>query len=780
MDVSWDTDVMMGIGNVLGYRRMNSNIRAALMRLGVKTDADCKLSIQVRSPDTYVPIPGKINVWSTMFESSGMPSLFIENIRKADALVVPSQFCADIFRPHVNTPIFVVPLGVDESLFTMVRRTPPKDRPFRWLWVGARNTRKGWNAISEVWEMDGPRGRMIDNPDLELYIKTVSDRLSIERYKNMFSDSRLIGDVEMVQIYHSAHAFVLPTMCEGFGLCVDPSTLLHTPQGVMPISEIQVGDQVLTRKGWRLVLGKIAHESQRLKIRAVGASVTVSPEHPFLSLPRRSCPRKYYDKHKDEQPQWVRADALRKGDFVAVPRPPWTNPLPEILDLAEWTRDRNVACDTQRIWMTHGFSSKTNGRLSIAVISQRYGVSKGVAENATRLATGRYTRRQRPRKNTQAQRLAVILREIDYTVPEPEQIPRFIPLDADLLKCLGWYLAEGDNLGSSGVSFSLGGHEQETADWLVAFFHKRFGLNAWMQHPTGKNVIRIAISSSILSSLFSQLCGIGAKYKKLHEILSRSATSLGPLLCGYIQGDGTRNRNSYGYRWHTASEQLAWQLRMILAAAGIHSRLNKTCRNGRDIWIGATSGDAAMRFEEWAGLRMDGLRPNRQPTQTALVREHELLVPIKSITSLNSSTVMDIEVEDTHEFIGDGFVLHNTALEAMSTALPCVLPLHTGLVEFANSQVCYPLRFGESKLIIDSPILQRGGKFLAQVFPVDPEDLYRQMWHVMDRYSQALIIGFFAKNRAAQFSWSQSALKLMEALRSLKDDQNTGIMAKAS
>lgn len=339
MDICWNTDVMQGIGNMLGYRRMNANLKNAMVKLGVGIDLGSDLCVQVRSPDTYAPMPGKINVWMTMFESTGMPPLFIENLRKADILIVPSEFCAEAFRPHVNVPIFVVPLGVDASVFAPVRRTFPKDKPFRWLWVGARNTRKGWNAILETWKMDGPRGKLADNPDVELYLKTVDDNLSVQKQKNAILDSRLVGDAELAQIYQSAQALAFPTMAEGFSL---------------------------------------------------------------------------------------------------------------------------------------------------------------------------------------------------------------------------------------------------------------------------------------------------------------------------------------------------------------------------------------------------------------------------------------------------------TPLEAMSTALPCVLPLHTGLTEFATPEVCFPVKYGQIELAIDSPALQRAGSFMAPVFPVDPEDLYRQMWNVMDRYSQALVVGYYASKRAAQFSWGRSAMELLSVLRGMKDDKNAGIMREAS
>ena len=246
MHIHWNTDVMMGIGNMLGYRRLNINLRNAMMRLGTVLDADSEVSVQVRSPDMYAPVPGKINAWFTMFESSGMPSFIIENLKKADALIVPSKYCVEIFRPHTEVPIFVVPLGVDPSLFTLVKRSYPKDRPFRWLWIGAKNTRKGWNAVIDVWNMDGPRGKMVENPGLELYLKTTDDDLTIQHQKNAHLDTRLIGDKELVGLYHSAHAFVFPTMSEGYGLtaaeamatglpCVTP---LHT--GIVDFANAQI------------------------------------------------------------------------------------------------------------------------------------------------------------------------------------------------------------------------------------------------------------------------------------------------------------------------------------------------------------------------------------------------------------------------------------------------------------------------------------------------------------------------------------------------------------
>jgi glycosyltransferase involved in cell wall biosynthesis len=102
-----------------------------------------------------------------------------------------------------------------EPFFSFKSRKNPlrAGKKFRYLWVGAPNTRKGWKEAIHVWE----RGGFHENRMAELYMKTtVMGRM--EKLDNVILDARDVSRDELLRIYHRAHCFLFPTRGEGFGL----------------------------------------------------------------------------------------------------------------------------------------------------------------------------------------------------------------------------------------------------------------------------------------------------------------------------------------------------------------------------------------------------------------------------------------------------------------------------------------------------------------------------------------------------------------------------------
>ena len=154
-------------------------------------------------------------------------------------------------------------LGVDPLQFPYFQRERSAHQPFRFLWVGAPNPRKGFQLALGAWTLWLRSGRMPH--DVELYMKssgTEEDR--VVRFKaalqmrgtdaempstpldraraiaegraafDFFDEANVSKDApihpcvlfdtrdysadQMRQLYHSAHAFVLPSVGEGWGL----------------------------------------------------------------------------------------------------------------------------------------------------------------------------------------------------------------------------------------------------------------------------------------------------------------------------------------------------------------------------------------------------------------------------------------------------------------------------------------------------------------------------------------------------------------------------------
>ena len=109
---------------------------------------------------------------------------------------------------------------------------------------------------------------------------------------------------------------IFPTWCPG---CLLPEELIHTQDGLWPIAKIGVGDKVLTHTG------KFEQVSETYKHKYNGdiyqitancfGTVSLTPEHPVLSVKRQDEKRN----NKDFTSYWIRADQLKKGDYVVFP-----------------------------------------------------------------------------------------------------------------------------------------------------------------------------------------------------------------------------------------------------------------------------------------------------------------------------------------------------------------------------------------------------------------------------------------------------------------------------
>lgn len=227
----WATEYE-GIGNSYGYSVHNAQARAALEAAGVRMDAGSPLAVHVAPAHLFRPIPGKVNVLYMAWETEELPGGHRLGMERADALVVTASFLVDVARrAFPGKPVYLCHLGVDTQMYGWRRRERPVGRPFRFLWVGAPNARKGWELALRAWRaFEGERR-------CELYLKTTMTEC-VERRGNVVFDSRNLSKEEMAALYQSAHAFVFPSFGEGFGLTMAEAMSTGLPVIYTPWSSL--------------------------------------------------------------------------------------------------------------------------------------------------------------------------------------------------------------------------------------------------------------------------------------------------------------------------------------------------------------------------------------------------------------------------------------------------------------------------------------------------------------------------------------------------------------
>ena len=157
----------------------------------------------------------------------------------------PCRFSKRVFdKAYPKVPVYVCPEGINPDVFKFHERSKPaKTERFRFLFLGAAVNRKGLSITGTCFNQWRDSGTMPDNA--ELYIKTsgldntrIREVHTIEYDKTgnggkisprVIIDSRNLPESEIVNLYNTAHAFILPSHGEGWGLTLTEAMATGLP-----------------------------------------------------------------------------------------------------------------------------------------------------------------------------------------------------------------------------------------------------------------------------------------------------------------------------------------------------------------------------------------------------------------------------------------------------------------------------------------------------------------------------------------------------------------------
>jgi glycosyltransferase involved in cell wall biosynthesis len=149
---------------------------------------------------------------------------FRKRIRKIEKIyrlptikIAVSQALRDILEPLYGTPCYVVPNGVDTSLFKPPPGNPSPGGPLRILSVGAMDVAlKGIDDVLEAVRILKQGGVPVEFTRVSLSPPTETEKKSglVDRYLTGLSES------EMAAVYQETHILISPSLGEGFGLPV--------------------------------------------------------------------------------------------------------------------------------------------------------------------------------------------------------------------------------------------------------------------------------------------------------------------------------------------------------------------------------------------------------------------------------------------------------------------------------------------------------------------------------------------------------------------------------
>ena len=255
MEVSWIFR-NNGIGNAFGYSTMEQRMVEALDRNGLIFNPEAKILVHF-IPFPYLQIRRfRRNVLFSMFEFDRISSQWTPHLRKPELILVPSTHNKRVISEATPRPVEVCPAGVDSEVYRFKERE--HSNPFVFLYVGAKNPRKGTHCVAKAWTLWNERyPELADQSILIMKETEVGVTRELRQVtKNAYVDTRVLpldeqSAVEqdlpsLVSLYHYAHCFLFPTMGEGFGLTLAEAMSTGLPCIYTPWSGTEdIGEEIL-------------------------------------------------------------------------------------------------------------------------------------------------------------------------------------------------------------------------------------------------------------------------------------------------------------------------------------------------------------------------------------------------------------------------------------------------------------------------------------------------------------------------------------------------------
>lgn len=430
-----------------------------------------------------------------------------------------------------------------------------------------------------------------------------------------------------------------------YPMCFHPETPVLTNEGLKPISDVKVGDMVIQQDGsWTPIKDKTFRqciEGELVSIRIAGDNrpLRVTENHEILVLKNPSgCHKRggrCREKQKviaDNKPIWVRAKDIERSDFVVWPIPKFERDK-IVLDLAGLGLSQFQHEGRQYVV----FDARTSQEQLDARFTDRY-------KNIARDYPGN------PRTIYGAKGKLPVRR-----------FPRFVTLDDDLARFLGWYTAEGSARNAE-IKLSLCADEMDIAKWCGEYAKRVFGATFSISPEKGSNGISVYINSKILSVLVKGLIPGHAQTKRIPtEIFHSRTETVHAYLKGLLGGDGHLRKGEYAFV--TSSGGLAYDVRLLLLSIGVCSSISyrevgkyKASIRGREIHSGLSF--TICIFGQWLDKLLDVA--SDRPTRAYIIHGDFMYIPVRQVARESyNGLVYDISLNTDPSFLTT-CVVHNS------------------------------------------------------------------------------------------------------------------------
>jgi ribonucleoside-diphosphate reductase alpha chain len=400
--------------------------------------------------------------------------------------------------------------------------------------------------------------------------------------------------------------------------CMPPDQEVLAEDGYLPISEIKIGDLVVThRNRLRPVVRKFEREAEEplyiIRPKKIGYDdLRVTGDHKVYII-RSEWVNKHKSRdglHLQQEPDWIPAKEIKPGDYVAVAYNSEECP-PNIISLRDYIPEYETQDDKLFKATTRGYHGY---------------VSDGGTHN---------------------------------------KINDRLVLDGELCYLFGRWLGDGcvtHRTGTdipSGIKFVFSLDEKNEATKVARIIEAKFGIEGSIKLSSTERWYDLWVNSMPIGEFFKAFLGCYSHSKLLPDQLIHLPAELAlELLHGLFSADGYVSDNKLGIA--LSNRTLAVQIHQLLLRMGyLFSIRENTHRLGRvpAYRVQATANECAPLFERFFGVQAPehnvDLKYYFEYDSLKWVRIDEIAVEDYS------GIVLDIEVEEDHSFISAGIVVSN-------------------------------------------------------------------------------------------------------------------------
>lgn len=230
-----------------------------------------------------------------------------------------------------------------------------------------------------------------------------------------------------------------------------------------------------------------------------------------------------------------------------------------------------------------------------------------------------------------------------------KEINRFVKLDYDFGKLIGYFLAEGST-GQHQVTFAFHEKEEEFISNVTNTIKSHFGSDSSFVEKKYEKCTVVRNSNKIINDFFSQF-GHKAPDKKMPKWIfdAKDVNFWRGIIDGMTDGDGCYYEKRNAYKYISTSKHLIWQMRLILMSLGINSSFIIKDNNGPVFGV-----DCVCQPLYMLSYSIESIKPCAK----VFDNHYAYIIQDKEKSTFNGY-VYNIEVEEDNSYVTTGGTVHN-------------------------------------------------------------------------------------------------------------------------